>query len=216
MRNHSVLIVTIIMYLLNGCSKKQTSADSAVNLESITIGSKVWSIKNLDVTTYRNGDVIPYVTDHTVWEQLTTGAWCYYNNDPANGAVYGKLYNWYAVNDPRGLAPKGWRIPTLTDWDVMIKSLGDPSQVAGMLKSTTLWKTPNVDATNSSGFSALPGGSRRSSLAPFYDITEQGNWWTASSLYGAAAYINMHYDEKKIDYDATSGAKGMSVRCIKL
>ena len=80
------------------------------------IGNQIHTTKNLNVTKYRNGDIIPQVTDPTQWTNLTTGAWCYYNNDPANGAIYGKLYNWYAVNDPRGLAPQGWHVPSHTEF----------------------------------------------------------------------------------------------------
>ena len=90
----------------------------------VTICNQYWMPKNLDVDHYRNGDPIPQVTDPEVWGTLTTGAWCYYNNDPANGAVYGKLYNWYAVNDPRGLAPAGWHIPTEAEMIVMSDCLG--------------------------------------------------------------------------------------------
>lgn len=99
--------------------------------QQITIGTQIWSNTNLDVTTYRDGTPIPQVTDPTAWVNLTTGAWCYYNNDPANGAIYGKLYNWYAVagihdaaslNDPslrKQLAPQGWHIPTDAEWTTL-------------------------------------------------------------------------------------------------
>ena len=84
-----------------------TSSSAAVSLPTTVIGTQQWMKENLEVVTYRNGDIIPQVTDATAWAALTTGAWCWYDNDPANGATYGKLYNWYAVNDSRGLAPKG-------------------------------------------------------------------------------------------------------------
>jgi uncharacterized protein (TIGR02145 family) len=80
--------------------------------------------ENLDVVTYRNGDIIPQVTDPSLWSSLTTGAWCYYNNDANNGGIYGKLYNWYAVNDPRGLAPEGWHVPTDEEWETLTNKLG--------------------------------------------------------------------------------------------
>lgn len=95
-------------------NKKISNEVNFTRLQSspVTIGAQTWSGYNLDVTTYRNGDAIPQVTDLTTWLNTTTGAWCYYNNDPAMGPIYGKLYNWYAVNDSRGLAPTGWHIPT--------------------------------------------------------------------------------------------------------
>ena len=86
-------------------------------------------LKNLDVSKYRNGDDIPQVTDATTWANLTTGAWCYYENNTANGTVYGKLYNWFAVNDPRGLAPSGWHIPSQAEWVTLQNCLGnDPGE----------------------------------------------------------------------------------------
>ena len=133
----------------------------------VTICNQVWATRNLDVTTYRNGDPIPQVTDIGQWGTLTTGAWCYYNNDPANGATYGKLYNWYAVNDPRGLAPAGWHVPSDSEWTTLTDCLGGVSIAGGEMKATGametgtgLWFAPNVGANNSSGFTGLPGGGR--------------------------------------------------------
>ena len=119
--------------------------------------------KNLDVDRYRNGDPIPKVTDPTAWVALTTGAYCYYNNDSATyAATYGKLYNWYAVNDPRGLAPAGWHIPSDAEWATIETCLGGASVAGGEMKETGTihWQSPNTGATNSSGFTGLPGGYR--------------------------------------------------------
>lgn len=99
-----------------------------VNYETVTIGTQEWKLKNLDVTHYRNGDPIPQVTDPTQWANLTTGAWCYYNNDSTNGTIYGKLYNWYAVNDPRGLAPIGYHIASDQEWATLFTFLGSLNQ----------------------------------------------------------------------------------------
>eukprot|EP01035_Chromulina_nebulosa_P028724 gene28724-37965_t len=109
----------------------------------VRIGTQVWMSKNLNVSKYRNGDVIPQVTDPTQWANLTTGAWCYNSNNTANGIVYGKLYNWYAVDDPRGLAP-----------------VGGGSVAGGKMKATILWINPNTEATNDTGFTGLPAGYR--------------------------------------------------------
>ncbi|NQW78846.1 MAG: fibrobacter succinogenes major paralogous domain-containing protein, partial [Chitinophagaceae bacterium] len=100
------------------------TTSNSVNYSSILIGTQNWMDKNLNVSTYQNGDIIQYVSDPAAWAALTTGAWCYYNNDPANNAIYGKLYNWYAVNDLRGLAPKGWHIPTDAEWTTLSTTLG--------------------------------------------------------------------------------------------
>ena len=121
-KNNLILgaLLAITAILFSGCGafssvsssteKVEGSTDSTEPGGVVTIGSQVWTSKNLNVATYRNGDVIPQVQNEKAWAKLTTGAWCYYNNDSKNGAIYGKLYNWYAVNDPRGLAPKGFHI----------------------------------------------------------------------------------------------------------
>src|SRR5690606_33259564 len=117
-------------------------------------------------------DVIPQVTDPTIWGNLTTGAWCYYNNDPANEIIYGKLYNWYAVNDPRGLAPVGWHIPSDSEWTILTDYLGGFEVAGGKMKETgtTHWANPNIGADNSSGFTGLPGGYRAYNSAEFNTI----------------------------------------------
>ena len=114
--------------------------------------------ENLNVEYYRNGDIIPQVQDEHEWASLKTGAWCYYENDPANGKKYGKLYNWYAVNDTRGLVPEGWHIPSYSEWRELIEYLGEDSAGTKM-KSTSGW-FENGNGTNSSGFGALGAGYR--------------------------------------------------------
>lgn len=152
----------------------------------VKIGNKHWTAKNLDVSHYRNGDPIPQVQDSATWANLTTGAWCYYENKTENGAVYGKLYNWYAVTDPRGIAPTGWHVPTQNEWKSMIDTLGGPSVAGGKLKSTTLWNSPNTGATNSSGFTALPGGQRYANWSTFAMKGDWGTWWTSTKADPAA------------------------------
>lgn len=182
----------------------------------VTIGGQIWSRFNLNVDTYRNGDPIPEVQDPVVWSTLTTGAWCYYNNDPANGAIYGKLYNWYAVNDPRGLAPTGWHVPSDFEWFTVTNIAGGTTSGGSGLKQvgTTYWANPNI-ATDLFNFRALPGGFR-SSGGSFNGINTNGNWWAANPAgpllgitYGmfhntAVRYVN-NYPKKN----------GYSVRLIK-
>ena len=119
--------------------------------------------------------------DSATWANLTTGAWCYYENQTANGTTYGKLYNWYAMNDPRGIAPEGWHIPTEREWMNMVDSLGSNFNVGGKLKTTTLWNSPNVGATNSIGFNALPGGLRNAN-GKFDFKGFSARWWTSTLL----------------------------------
>lgn len=118
--------LTLVLILLFACKKNK---ELTIIPQEILIGNQTWTKKNLDVATYRNGDAIPQVQDST-WETLTTGAWCYYENNTDNGTTYGKLYNWYAVNDPRGLAPNGYHIPTDAEWTTLSTYLGGDS-IAG-------------------------------------------------------------------------------------
>jgi uncharacterized protein (TIGR02145 family) len=197
-----------------------TTSNSA-NYSSILIGTQNWMDKNLNVSTYQNGDIIQYVSDPAAWAALTTGAWCYYNNDPANNAIYGKLYNWYAVNDPRGLAPKGWHIPTDAEWTTLSTTLGGDAVAGWKMKTigTTIWNSDNTGATNESGFSALPSGRRYLAGTAGYIfgfLGSQINFWSATSIYPTIAGISF----------LTSGAGnlvrsdapkkyGYSVRCVR-
>ena len=156
--------------------KFKVSASSGFSV--IKIGTQAWTSKNLDVATYRNGDVIPQVQDASAWANLKTGAWCYYDNDASNGTKYGKLYNWYAVNDPRGLAPKGFHIPSDAEWTVLTDYLGGELAAGSKMKSSTGWDS-NGNGTNSSGFAGFPGGGRNGS-GSFYSIGRSGYWWSAA------------------------------------
>jgi uncharacterized protein (TIGR02145 family) len=142
-------------YNING----NAASTNFVNLSSVTIGTQIWSSKNLDVRTYRNGDPIPQVTDPTAWANLTSGGWCWYNNDSATyGSVYGRLYNWYAVNDPRGLAPQGWHVASDAEWNTLAKFI-DPSADT-TCNSCRQSSIAGGVIRNVNGFFALPGGYR--------------------------------------------------------
>jgi len=194
-----------------------TSLRDEKTYTSLTIGTQQWMDRNLDVATYRNGDLIPYVTDPTTWAALTTGAWCYYNNDPINNGSYGKLYNWYAVNDPRGLAPVGWHVPTDIEFTTLITALGGESVAGGKMKvtGTTTWRSPNTGATNTSGWAGLPGGSCYSDGA-FRTIGDTGFWWS-STTFGSdnAWYRNLDYISADASRNFSSKAFGFSVRCVR-
>jgi uncharacterized protein (TIGR02145 family) len=193
-----------------------TTTTAAVFLPTIVIGTQQWMRENLDVMTYRNGDVIPQVTDPTAWAGLTTGAWCYYNNDPLNGAIYGKLYNWYAVNDPRGLAPQGWHIPTDAEWTTLISLLGGYSVAGGKAKTTgvTKWASPN-NASNESGFAGLPGGLRLDDgsflLSGSPSVGTFGIWWGATP--DGCPFLYSYNNTMQIGYSDKKSAQ--SVRCIR-
>jgi uncharacterized protein (TIGR02145 family) len=202
---------------LNPVSLDGKIREYKTSIFSVTIGSQVWTNKNLDVTTYRNGDPIPQVSDPSAWAGLTTGAWCYYNNDPANGAIYGKLYNWYAVNDPRGLAPQGWHIPTDAEWTTLGNLLGGDAAAGGKMKTTgtTRWTTPNTSATNESGFAGVPGGLRISD-GTFVRVGIYGYWWSATESFYISPWLRyLYYSSGDLVMSYDSKKNGLSVRLIK-
>jgi uncharacterized protein (TIGR02145 family) len=195
-------------------------------LPNVTIGTQVWSSTNLDVTTYRDGTPIPQVTDPTAWANLTTGAWCYYNNDPANGTIYGKLYNWYAVagihdTDPstpnKILAPQGWHVPSDAEWTTLTDFLGGEQVAGGKMKSTgtSLWLSPNTAATNESGFTGLPAGCRFGD-GSFNTIGNYGVWWSSSENLTTNAWGRfLYYDDGYAGRNNSGKYYGFSVRCLR-
>ena len=184
---------------------------------TVTICAQVWMTKNLDVTTYRNGDAIPQVTDPIQWTNLTTGAWCYYNNDAANGPIYGKLYNWYAVNDVRGLAPTGYHVPSDAEWTTLETCLGGSSVAGGAMKEAGLmhWLSPNTGATNSSGFAGLPGGLRDFN-GTFKVIGSNGVWWSSTETNTSYAWYRLLYYDNGVVFSSNFNKPfGFSVRCLR-
>jgi len=160
----------------------------------VQIGTQIWSARNLYVTKYLNGDTIPQITDATAWAAATGGAWCYPNNDSANGPIYGKLYNWHAVNDPRGLAPSGWHVSTIGELDVLDSYLGGQSVSGGPMKETGTvhWDSPNTGATNSSGLTRLPSAGNRGGNGAFEYFSNFGFIWSSTErdLDNTRAYTN--------------------------
>ena len=180
--------------------------------QEIKIGSQTWTTKNLEVTKYRNGDKIPQVKNKKKWAKLTTGAWCYYENKTAKGTTYGKLYNWFAVNDPRGLAPKGYHIPTDAEWTILTDNLGD--EAGTKMKSTSGWDN-NGNGTNTSGFAGLPGGFRYVS-GDFYGIGAEGNWWSSSENdTGTAWSRSLNGSDGDVNRGSPNEKNGFSVRCLR-
>jgi uncharacterized protein (TIGR02145 family) len=216
------------------------------NYRTVIIGTQTWMAENLNVSTFRNGDPIPEAKTNEEWEKASKEgkpAWCYYENDPKNGAKYGKLYNWYAVNDPRGLAPAGWHIPSDAEWTTLGDHLGN--DVAQKMKSTIGWPDygckrcagesleikasctsckgiqnnstePFSGGSNSSGFSGLPGGSC-SGDGTFYGIGNQGLWWssTEDATLNSAWYHYLDYESGGVTLYGFSKTDGFSVRCLR-
>ncbi len=191
---------------------------TVANLPSVRICGQIWMTKNLDVSTYRNGDAIPKVTDAATWAGLTSGAYCYYNNDSVTyAAVYGKLYNYYAVVDPRGLAPSGWHVPSNAEWTIL-DCLGGYTIAGGKMKEagTSHWTTPNTGANNSSGFAGLPGGSRN--YGTFYNIGSIGVWWSSTEYENditSAWYRFLYYNNSDFTIGTDDKRTGRSVRCVR-
>lgn len=188
----------------------------ACTLGDVTIGTQTFMGCNLDVDTYRNGDPIPEVPSSSWWS-LTTGAWCYYANNTANGVIYGKLYNWYAVNDPRGLAPVGYHVPTNAEMITLANYLGGQTVAGGKMKQTGtgLWQSPNFNATNTSGFTAIPGGYRGQSIG-FNSLGTFAGFWTSSAFSSTNAIYR--FLANSYEYFASnnkSKKEGFSVRLIK-
>ena len=198
-----------------------------VQPSSVTIGNQIWKDKNLDVSTYRDGTVIPKVDDDSTWSTLTTGAYCYYNNDSTTyAAIYGKLYNWYAVvgihdndaNTPnKTLAPEGWHVPTDVEWTTLTDTLGGLSVAGGKMKEAGLahWASPNTGATNESGFAGLPGGYRLSTGA-FGGIGGYGYWWSSTEHNDPNAwYRYLSLSDGSVVRYYSSKRGGNSVRCLQ-
>jgi uncharacterized protein (TIGR02145 family) len=224
-----------VLTYVPGTITTTTSCSDCVN-EDISIGTQVWAKCNLDITTYRDGTQIPQVTDPTIWAGLTTGAWCYYNNDSANGPIYGKLYNWYAVagihdTDPNTpnkiLAPAGYHVPSNEEFTQLTNYLnaqiptgntgGKMKSTGTIEESTGCWLSPNTDATNSSGFSGQPGGLRNENVSnSFSSIGEVLQLWSSTEN-----SINSAKNRTINTYSGNVGGgnllkfNGFSVRLIK-
>lgn len=206
---------------------------------SVSICSQIVTMTNLNVSKYNDGTPIPQVTDPTQWANLTTGAWCYYNNDPANGALYGKLYNWYAVAgiydaaslaNPtlrKKLAPTGWFIPSDDEFTQFTDCLGGSTIAGGKMKATGtietnsgLWQSPNIAASNESGFTGIPSGYRNND-ATFGGIGTYAMWWSSSMSESSSSnpthawFRSLYYGYSDVYRSNWSRNFGFSIRCFK-
>jgi uncharacterized protein (TIGR02145 family) len=188
------------------------------NYKTILIGNQEWMAENLKAIHYRNGDLIPNVTDNAAWGSLSSGAWCHFNNDPQFECPYGKLYNWYTVVDSRNVCPAGWHIPSDSEWTTLTDYLGGVAISSGKMKTagTQYWLSPNTNATNESGFSGLSGGIRNSFSGGYSDVGSYGFWWSSSessATFALSRYLNYYFGiTVGSSYDKSFG---FSVRCLK-
>lgn len=217
MKTFLLFIVAITALMLQ--ARTQTVKDYDGNMyNTIVIGKQEWMKENLRVTHYRNGVLIPNVIVADQWAKLQKGGRCYYNNDStANDSIYGALYNWYVVNDTGKICASGWHIPTHEEWTLLENLLGGWEIAGGKMKETgTLhWKTPNNDATNSTGFTGLPGGMRGLGNT-FEYLGENGLWWTSTEYDASAAWSRYQWYRQAVS-DANPVPKniGLSIRCIR-
>ncbi|RPI03346.1 MAG: hypothetical protein EHM64_12465 [Ignavibacteriae bacterium] len=185
---------------------------------TVTIGNQTWLKENLQVTHYRNGDLIPNVTADTLWSKLRTGAYCHYNNYENLVPVYGRLYNWHAVSDSRNIAPAGWHVPSNEEVFALAKFLGGYKTAGGKMKEadTTHWQNPNTDADNASGFTALPGGTRCELNGSFGGFGSYALFWTGASNGAEYAWkFSLDFDKNILVHNYYYKWVGYSVRCIK-
>jgi len=241
----SMIIVIISLLFIMSCSKEKTTVSSQdiednepikTKLDSIVMGTQVWTAKNLDIDHYRNGDTIRHCKTNTEWMEAGDkhqGAWCYYNNDTTKGKIYGKLYNWYAVNDSRGLAPKGWHVPSDEEWKTLEMYVGmsrtDADKVnyrgtdegAKLAGRVDLWSDgvlSNNENFGTSEFSGLPAGYRRKT-GEFSRISYNSIWWSSSEyIEGKNIWIwyrDLHYNFSNIGRYAYDKHLGYSVRLIR-
>jgi uncharacterized protein (TIGR02145 family) len=212
MRKISSILFTVMLTGIMLTSFGDTYSEN----ETITLGQQVWMVKNLNVDTFRNGDPIPQVTSAKDWKKAGNNeqpAWCYYDNDSTNGNKYGRLYNWYAVTDPRGLAPDGWHIPSDSEWTALVKFLGEEN-AGHKMKSSTGWME-NGNGSNESGFSGLPGG-YRNEKGVFMHIGGPGNWWSSSQAANLRSWsVHLFSDLNGTLIDIYDKRSGFSVRCLK-
>jgi len=210
----SLVISFIIPYLiLNSSAFCQTVTDIDGNIyQTITIGNQIWMAENLKVTHYRNGDAIPNVTNDTDWGATFLGALCNYNNLEGSKQLYGHLYNWYAVNDSRNIAPAGWHVPSDAEWQILEDYLGGSDVAGGKMKETGTahWNSPNTGATNESGFSALPGG-YRTYAGSYTQRGESANFWSSTNNGSSRTLFSNVVD---VHYYIRDNRSGLSVRCV--
>jgi uncharacterized protein (TIGR02145 family) len=210
--------VLLSIVILAGCTstpRKVTDIDR--NTYSIVkAGSKIWTGENLDVTHFQNGDSIPEVKDPKEWALLKTAAWCYNDNKKENGKIYGKLYNWYAVSDPRGIAPKGWHVATDSEWNALSDELGGAAVAGGALKANRLWKESKGDGDNESGLAVLPGGARRDNDGWFMPPGEYSRLWSSTEASAKGAWSrSIGYFDTVLRRGEANKKIGFYLRCVK-
>ena len=215
----------LLMLLILTCckrSEKGKAEDIITDIDgnkyhTLTLGTQVWMVENLNVIRFQNGDLIPNVIEDAHWEKSIEAAYSYYQNNKKNGKVYGKLYNWHTISDSRGLCPPGWHVPSDEEWQILSDFLGGNEVAGNLMKESGFkhWKMPNEGATNSSGFSALPAGGR-DEYGKFFTDSFGGHWWSATEDGTIDVWVrSIYYEYGSILRDSYHKNSGFSIRCIK-
>ncbi len=212
--------------LFTGCDDVETEDPLKVvdidgnEYNTVIIGGQEWMAENLRTATYRNGEAIIHLEPNHAWSSAGStqaGGWAHYQNNDDLENTYGKLYNWYAVNDPRKICPEGWHVPSDAEWTILTDFLDGLDEAGGKMKSTGTghWKSPNVEASNQSGFNGRPGGYRNFN-GEFVFLTTYGYWWSSTvkdASYSWGRYL--HHNDKKVGRNGSFKTNGLSVRCVK-
>jgi uncharacterized protein (TIGR02145 family) len=216
----AIIIFAGLMILASGCDKDETREplkDIDGNIyETVTLFTQEWMAEDLKTTKLNDGSPITYISENQDWSNLITPGYCLYNNDQTNKFVYGALYNWYTVNSQK-LCPEGWHVPTQADFTTMINNLGGNDLAGGKLKesSTSHWLTPNQGATNSYGFTSLPGGFRETDGSFSSTTLMSGYWSSTPSGDTFARTMELYYDSNSANNGEVNLKKGFAVRCVK-
>jgi len=197
----------------------------------VRIGEQCWMGANLRTTHYSDGTAIPNVTGNNDWRQLNTGAWCHYENSPVNNGSHGKLYNWFAAMDARGVCPLGWHVPSDAEWKQLESALGmsaddlndtgtrgEAESVGGLMKATVSWNAPNAGATNESGFSGLASGNRDGfSDGTFFNAGSTGYWWSSSDhgQFNYAWHRRLNSSNPGVGRYGYYKRSGFCIRCLQ-
>jgi uncharacterized protein (TIGR02145 family) len=217
------ILPLLLLLLLSACSQSPEKSPTGTVTDidgnrygTVKIGSAVWMSENLRTTHYRNGDPVPEVQSPTAWGSTAAGAWCNYDNRAENGNRFGRLYNWQAVNDPRGLAPRGWHVATDREWSLLATALGGEAVAGASMKASGKWQGTGNDTAEASGFDALPAGARRDSDGAFVLLEEYSRFWSSTESGPMKAWGRaMGYFEKALHRGEVSKRTGFSVRCVQ-
>ena len=235
--NNGILDILDLTFIINylykagpeprcGCGRMYDNDDNSY--ETIVVGDRCWMAENLRVTSYRNGEAVLNLVNPGDWSNLSTGAYCEYSNDSTSVPVYGRLYNWFAVNDSRGLAPEGWHVASDAEWKELEIFLGMSQASAdstgwrgtdegGQLKEagTAHWLSPNTGGTDESGLRILPGGYRTNG-GYYYYLRVYGTFWAATEYDNDLAWLrSLHYTQARITRSLSDKHFGFSVRCVR-